>query len=95
MKLRVIEGGLGAAAEEDMRPEDGRAPTAEDVRREATRRLGESGYHLSRVREFASGVQMPQTLRHLRLQLDFTAETLSRLDPIPADFRSDGYWPTR
>jgi hypothetical protein len=29
----------------------------------------------------------------LSLQIDFAAETLSRLDPIPEDFHADGYWP--
>jgi hypothetical protein len=27
------------------------------------------------------------------MQIEFAAEALARLDPIPADFRSDSYWP--
>jgi hypothetical protein len=48
---------------------------------------------MSRIREFATGVPMLASLKYLSLQIDFAAETLSRLDPIPEDFRSDGYWP--
>ncbi len=70
-----------------------RLPNREDVRKEAARRIDESGYHLSRIREFATGAPMPAALRYLRMQIDFAAEALVRLDPIPADFRSDSYWP--
>jgi len=93
MMFKVIEGGRGRAAEMDERPAEGRAPSREDVCREAARRLGESGYHLSRIREFATGSPMPAALKYLSLQIDFAAEALSRLNPIPEDFRSDGYWP--
>lgn len=68
-------------------------PNRDDVRKEAARRIEGSGYHLSRIREFATGAPMPATLRYLRMQIDFAAEALARLDPIPADFRSDSYWP--
>ncbi|MGO7428312.1 hypothetical protein ACCT09_53520, partial [Rhizobium ruizarguesonis] len=77
----------------DDRSEEGRGPSKDDVRREAARRLNESGYHLSRIREFATGVPMLASLKYLSLQIDFAAETLSRHDPIPEDFHADGYWP--
>ncbi|RUM25030.1 hypothetical protein EFQ99_15370 [Rhizobium vallis] len=93
MIFKVIEGGRGQAVLADERPEAGRGPSPDDVRREAARRLSESGYHLSRVREFATGAPMPGALRYLSLQINFVAEALSRLDPIPVDFRSDAYWP--
>lgn len=93
MMFKVIEGGRGRAVEMDERPAEGRVPSREDVRREAARRLGESGYHLSRIREFATGSPMPAALKYLSLQIDFAAEALSRLNPIPEDFRSDSYWP--
>lgn len=93
MMFKVIEGGRGRAVEMDERPAEGRAPSLEDVRREAVRRLGENGYHLSRMREFATGSPMPAALKYLSLQIEFAAEALSRLDPIPEDFCSDGYWP--
>jgi hypothetical protein len=91
--FKVIEGGLGRAVQINDRAEAGPGPSREDVRQEANRRLKESGYHPSRIREFATGVPMLASLKYLSLQIDFAAETLSRLDPIPDDFRSDGYWP--
>jgi hypothetical protein len=91
--FKVIEGGRGQAAQMDDRSEEGLGPSKDDVRREAGRRLSASGYHLSRIREFATGVPMLTSLKYLSLQIDFAAETLSRLDPIPEDFHADGYWP--
>ncbi|OWV86411.1 hypothetical protein ATY78_23420 [Rhizobium sp. R635] len=93
MIFKVIEGGRGQAARADVYHEADCGPSRDDVRREAARRLDESGYHISRVREFATGAPMPTALRYLSLQIDFVAEALSRLDPIPLDFRSDAYWP--
>lgn len=91
--FKVIEGGRGQAVHMADRSEEGGRPSREDVRREAARRLSESGYHPSRIREFATGVPMVASLKYLSLQIDFAAESLSRLDPIPEDFRADGYWP--
>ncbi|NKK97850.1 hypothetical protein GFM02_06105 [Rhizobium leguminosarum bv. viciae] len=91
--FKVIEGGRGQAVQMNERAEVAPGPSREDVRREAARRISESGYHLSRIREFATGVPMLASLKHLSLQIDFAAEVLSRLDPIPEDFRADGYWP--
>ncbi|MGO4117124.1 hypothetical protein [Rhizobium ruizarguesonis] len=91
--FKVIEGGRGQAMQMDDRSEEGLGPSKDDVRREAARRLSASGYHLSRIREFATGVPMLTSLKYLSLQIDFAAETLSRLDPIPEDFHADGYWP--
>ncbi|AJC81292.1 hypothetical protein IE4803_CH04153 [Rhizobium etli bv. phaseoli str. IE4803] len=93
MKFKVIEGGLGQAALTNWRIEEDGRPNRDDVRREAVRRLNDSGYHPSRIREFVTGAPMPAALQYLSMQIDFAAEALSRLDPIPADFRSDGYWP--
>lgn len=92
MRLKVIEGGLSTAKEWDNGAES-RWPDYEDVRREAERRLGASGYRRSRVMEFAVGVPMPSSLRYLAMQIEFAAEAICRLDRIPADFRSDLYWP--
>ncbi|WP_221133195.1 MULTISPECIES: hypothetical protein [unclassified Rhizobium] len=91
--FKVIEGGRGQAVHMVERFEEGGGPSLDDVRREAARRLSASGYHLSRIREFATGVPMLASLQYLSLQIDFAAESLSRLDPIPEDFRADGYWP--
>jgi hypothetical protein len=93
MMFKVIEGGRGQAAQRDDLPGEDFGPNRDDVRREAARRLGDSGYHLSRIKEFATGAPMPAPLKYLSLQIDFAAEALSRLNPIPEDFRSDDYWP--
>jgi len=37
---------------------------------------------------------MPPVFQYFAMQIDFAADAISRLDPIPADFRSDLYWPT-
>jgi len=91
MKLRVIEGGLrdqrSLDAAEAMR-------TSFDVRREADRRLDALDYDRHLTRERAVGVAVPRAIRDLALQIDFVARTLSSLEEIPEDFRSDRYWPT-
>ena len=61
MRLKVIEGGLSTVRERDDEAESG-WPNREDVRREARRRLGASGYHRSRAMEYAAGVPMLRTI---------------------------------
>lgn len=68
-------------------------PTPDDIKREAMRRLDASGYQQQRVRALATGTDLPPSIRHLALQIEFVAETLSRRAAIPEDFRSDDYWP--
>jgi hypothetical protein len=92
MGFRVIEGGRGAAVAAEW-CEAPREPGKDDVKREAARRLGASGYHIARIREMATGVGMPSHLKYLPIQLNFAAEALSQLVPIPSDFDADGYWP--
>ena len=91
MKLRVIEGGLSTAEKPDDSTD--RWPDHGDVRREAERRLGVCGYHRSRIMEFAVGVPIPSPIKYLAMQIEFAAEAICRLDPIPVDFHSDLYWP--
>ncbi len=93
MALRVIDGGLSRVGESVAGWGEDRGPTVDDVRREAARRLSRSGYDRLRSKELATGAPMPATLKYLRMQIDFAAEALSQLAPIPADFRSDDYWP--
>jgi hypothetical protein len=83
MKFFVIDGG-----------KDETGPSHHDVKSEADRRLRESGWQDGRVKELLTGAAMPAALRYLKMQIDFVAETLSRLERIPADFRSDTYWPS-
>jgi hypothetical protein len=69
-------------------------PCREDVRLEAQRRLNASGYTRHRARSLATGAEIPQTIRHYAVQINFVADTLIALKPIPQDFQSDIYWPT-
>jgi hypothetical protein len=82
MGLMVIEGGRRETA-----------PTSEDVRREAARRIRAAGFDEAAVRAFMTGRPMPDGLRYYKLKVEFAAGALARLTPIPADFRSDRYWP--
>jgi hypothetical protein len=65
----------------------------EDVEAEARRRLRACRIDQWRTREFISGLPMPDGIRHYALQIEFAANAISRLSPIPEDFDSDVYWP--
>jgi hypothetical protein len=39
------------------------------------------------------GVPVPRDLHYLGLQIEFVAEKLGGLSPIPMDYQSDVYWP--
>lgn len=94
MNLRVIEGGLAALHADDMAGLAlRRAPQRIDVEREAARRLARLGYDRWRNRQQGTGIPMPRTVHYSAIQIEFVASTLSALAPIPADFRSDIYWP--
>ena len=72
------------------------APVAvlvEDVEAEARRRLRAIKLQEWRTREFITGRPMPDDVRHYALQVEFAAQAISRLSPIPDDFDSDVYWP--
>ena len=79
-----------------MRPVPQAAPVAvlvEDVEAEARRRLRAIKLQEWRTREFITGRPMPDDVRHYALQVEFAAQAISRLSPIPDDFDSDVYWP--
>jgi len=65
----------------------------EDVEAEARRRLRTCRLNEWRTREFITGSPMPDAVRHFALQVEFAAQAISRLSPIPEDFDSDVYWP--
>lgn len=65
----------------------------EDVEAEARRRLRSCKLNEWRTREFITGQPMPDDVRHFALQVEFAAQAISRLSPIPEDFDSDVYWP--
>ena len=94
MRFAVIEGSREWT--EPMRPVPQAAPVAvlvEDVEAEARRRLRAIKLQEWRTREFITGRPMPDDVRHYALQVEFAAEAISRLSPIPDDFDSDVYWP--
>jgi hypothetical protein len=64
-----------------------------DVEAEARRRLRLVKLNEWRTREFVTGQPMPDEIRHYALQVEFAAQAISRLLPIPSDFDSDVYWP--
>lgn len=93
MGLRVIEGGLAAPVAKPADLADGHMPSREDVLLEAERRIRSTGYETWRNRETLTGVPVPREIRYLAMQIGYAADAIARLADIPADFRSDFYWP--
>lgn len=85
VRFRVV-GGLAAQAARQW-------PCRDDVRQEAQRRINASGYTRCRAKALATGTAIPDAIRHFVLQVNYVAEALSVLKPIPEDFQSDAYWP--
>lgn len=88
--FRVIEGGRGGPSEDDPNCAD----TASLVHSEGQRRMAAAGLARFEARERITGIPMPQALKIFKVQIEFAITALSRLCPLPADYRSDGYWPT-
>ncbi len=94
VRFAVIEGTREWT--EPARPETRSATVSilvEDVEAEARRRLRSCRIQEWRTREFITGRPMPDDVRHFALQVEFAAQAISRLSPIPEDFDSDVYWP--
>ncbi|WP_258158855.1 hypothetical protein [Rhizobium sp. TH2] len=85
VRFRVVGGFAAEAAR--------RWPCRDDVRQEAQRRINASGYTRYRAKALATGAMIPDAIRHFALQVNYVAEALSVLQPIPEDFQSDAYWP--
>ena len=93
MHLRLIRGGLDGAPHPDDADTGGDArPTPDDVRREAARRIRALVYERARAGE-PENLPYFSSLRHLKLQIEYTSIALARLRNIPADFADDSYWP--
>jgi len=88
MFLRVIDGGLAESATKDERP-----LSKTDVLAEAMRRIKASGYERYHTRYLVTGEPIPKRLQYLKIQMAWVADTLAALDPIPADYAEDKYWP--
>ena len=91
MAFRVIEGGL--AANGWVNGDNAAQVDVAQVRREGARRLRDSGFDRLEARRRITGIAVPRSVDHFRMQIEFVVGALSRLDPIPADFRNDCYWP--
>lgn len=85
MRFRVVGG--NAAIEATL------WPCRDDVRREAQRRINASGYTRARAKSLATGSAIPEAITHFALQVNYVAEKLLALAPIPHDFQADRYWP--
>jgi len=70
-----------------------RAVEMEDVQYEARRRLKALKIEEWRVREFVTGTPVPDNIRHVAMQIEYAAQAIGRLSPIPADYADDVYWP--
>lgn len=67
--------------------------SVEDVESEARRRLRGLKVNEWRTREFITGRPMPQDICEMAKQIEFAAQAIARLSPIPTDFDDDVYWP--
>ncbi|MBB4066113.1 hypothetical protein [Gellertiella hungarica] len=89
MTLTLIRGGQAEAAADTTNGAIG----AHQVRQEAIRRLRQAGYTQQHMRRLVTGISIPKPLEYYKMQVDFVAERLAALDPVPEDFASDIYWP--
>ncbi|QQR40654.1 hypothetical protein [Devosia rhizoryzae] len=64
-----------------------------EVEQEARRRKQGLAIDEWQLREFVSGVPLPERLVQLCRQIDLASAALSRMSPIPANFADDVYWP--
>ncbi|VDS06808.1 hypothetical protein DEVEQU_03973 [Devosia equisanguinis] len=80
-------------SEPSARRSGGIAVHPEDIELEAWRRKAALGIDEWRMREYVTGVPVPDRIDHYCQQIEFAAQALMRLSPIPSDFRNDVYWP--
>jgi len=74
-------------------PAPARIVDGEDVLNEARRRKGLLNLDEWQLREFVTDRPVPDNIMQMCRQIDLAAAALTRLSPIPADFRNDLYWP--
>ena len=88
MNLRVVAGRDVEVVEEGA---PGAGPA--DVWREARRRLARAGHDRYHVRHQVTGAAIPRDIAYFAMQVEFVANTLLTIVPIPEDYRKDHYWP--
>ena len=59
----------------------------------ARRRLARAGHDHYHVRHQVTGAAIPRDIAYFAMQVEFVANTLLTIVPIPEDFRKDHYWP--
>ena len=91
--FRVVEGGLSIPAMPETAMDGNFTPSRDDLRLEAERRIKATGYETWRNRESLTGIPVPRDISYLAMQIRYTAEAIGRRADVPADFRSDIYWP--
>ena len=93
MRFAVIQGSKDWADAPPSAHAPVRGIDVEDVHAEARRRLKALKIDEWKVREFVTGIAMPDDVRHLAMQIEFASQAIARLSPIPSDFADDIYWP--
>ncbi|MBN9335185.1 hypothetical protein [Devosia sp.] len=93
MRFAVISGSREWTEATPERISAQRPVDVEDVHFEARRRLKSLKIEEWRVREFVTGTPMPDSIRHIAAQIEFAAQAIGRLSPIPLDYADDVYWP--
>jgi hypothetical protein len=99
MTFKVIQGGRaiedGSSSPGFPAGNTGRdtIPCRDDVLAEAECRIKAMGYETWRNRHTLTGAPVPRDISYRAMQIRFAAEAIGRLADIPADFRSDIYWP--
>lgn len=66
--------------------------TADMVKAEAARRIGEAIPRWMIEREWSGGEPVPQERKDEAALIRLRSNEIEQLDPIPADFREDTYW---
>ncbi|WP_169684206.1 hypothetical protein [Rhizobium sp. 57MFTsu3.2] len=64
------------------------------ILQEGHRRLRKADIQRYEARERVAGIPMPLSLKHYKVQVEYVIAALSKLDPLPPDYMSDGYWPS-
>jgi hypothetical protein len=64
-----------------------------EVEQEARRRKRGLALDEWQLREYVSGTPLPERVVQLCREIDLASAALSRMNPIPANFAEDVYWP--
>jgi len=85
-RFSVIQGGAALTP--------GKSVQAVDVIAECRRRIDAIGYPVARAKSLMTGVTVPSEIEYLRMQIEFVAASLAKVDTIAPDYMLDKYWPS-